>query len=211
MISPAPQLLIIGLTGGIGSGKSAAARHFEELGAEVIDTDAISHALTAAGGPAIPALRQRFGDNVAGADGALDRSALRQRVFADAAERTALEAILHPMIRAEVARRLADTRRPYAIVVVPLLVESGAYRTLCRRIAVVDCSEATQLERTMRRSQLSEEQVGAIMRAQATRSQRLAVADDVILNEGSLEDLRSQVRRLHEEYGVLSAAERTKS
>lgn len=202
---PSSAPLVIGLTGGIGSGKSAAAQHFASLGAGVIDTDAISHALTAPGGRALPLLRERFGPGVLGHDGALDRTALRQRVFANPEERHALEEILHPMIRAEVADALASNRQAYVIVVVPLLVETGAYRSLCRRVVVVDCSEQTQIDRTMRRSRLSAEQVGAIMSAQATRAQRLALADDVIDNDGTLEHLNAQVEALHRRYMTLAA------
>lgn len=196
-------LAIIGLTGGIGSGKSAAAQHFGALGAEIVDTDAIAHALTAPQGKALRLLRERFGDAMFNADGTLHRAALRQHVFANPVERVALEGILHPMIRAEVADAISHTRRPYVMIVVPLLVESGAYRSLCRRIAVVDCSEATQIARTMRRSQLTEQQVRAIMAAQVDRATRLAVADDVIHNDGTLEELHAQVARLHQRYVTL--------
>lgn len=203
MSAKTPSRPIIGLTGGIGSGKSAAAQYFGALGAEIIDTDAIAHALTAPQGKALGPLRERFGNLMFDAHGNLDRAALRQHVFADPAERQALEGILHPMIRSEVADAIARTRRPYAMIVVPLLVETGAYRTLCRRIAVVDCSEATQIARTMRRSQLTEQQVRAIMAVQIDRATRLAAADDVIHNDGTLEELHAQVARLHQQYLTL--------
>lgn len=206
MSVPASPRPIIGLTGGIGSGKSAAAEHFASLGADIVDTDAISHALTAPGGRALTALRQRFGASIFSSDGSLDRAVLRQRVFSDTQERRALEDILHPMIRSDVGEALASARGPYAILVVPLLVESGAYRGNCQRVLVVDCSEETQIARTMQRSHLSAEQVRAIMAAQATRAQRLAAADDVIDNDGTLTHLHRQVETLHSRYLTLAAA-----
>lgn len=188
---------LVGLTGGIGSGKSAAARIFEELGADVIDTDALSHELTSPAGAAIPAIRQEFGSAVIDANGALDRAAMRARAFADESVRRRLEAILHPMIRSEVDRRIASSAAPYVVLVVPLLVETGFGRRRLARVTVVDCSEETQMARTMARSGLTGEQVQAIMAAQATRAQRLAIADDVIANDGELTALRTEVERLH--------------
>jgi dephospho-CoA kinase len=197
--------LLVGLTGGIGSGKSAAADLFAELGAAVVDTDVIAHRLTVPGGAAMPRIREAFGDGVIAPDGALDRAAMRKRVFADAAAKARLEAILHPLIRAEADRLCAEARAPYVVLVVPLLVESGGYRSRVQRVAVVDCSERIQVERVMRRSGLSEEEARAIMAAQATREQRLAAADDVIDNGGDLAALRAQVERLHRAYLKLSA------
>lgn len=201
---------VVGLTGGIGSGKSAAADEFAALGATVIDTDAIAHALTTAGGSAMPALRATFGDAVIAPDGALDRAAMRQRAFADPAERQRLEAILHPLIRTEVdarIRRLAGTDfSRYVILVVPLLVESGSYRDRVDRIAVVDCPEELQVARVMTRSGLDIETVRAIVAAQASRQARLAAADDIILNDGSRDKLASGVRALHARYIDLARA-----
>lgn len=191
---------IVGLTGGIGSGKSAAAEMFREFGAAVVDTDAIAHELTAAGGGALAALREAFGAEILAADGALDRAAMRARVFGDGPARQRLEAILHPMIRTEVDARIARSNAPYVILVVPLLVETGFGRRRLARVAVVDCSEETQLARTMARSALSAEQVRAIMAAQATRAQRLACADDIIPNEGDVAALRREVEHLHVRY-----------
>ena len=193
---------VVGLTGGIGSGKSAAADLFAERGILVVDTDAIAHALTAPGGAAMPAIRAEFGATVAAADGALDRAAMRAIVFADPAARQRLEAILHPMIRRESERLLAAdaARSPYAILMVPLLIEAGSYRERVDRIAVVDCAEATQIARVMGRNGLAREEVQRILAAQATRAERLAVADDVIDNDGDLAALRPQIERLHVNY-----------
>lgn len=194
---------VVGLTGGIGSGKSAAADAFAALGAHVVDTDAIAHALTAPGGAALPALRAAFGAAAFAPDGALDRAALRRQVFADPAARARLEAILHPMIRAEAEarlRRAASADFPYALLVVPLFIETGAYREHVDRIAVVDCPEEMQIARTMARSGLTRAEVEAIMAAQVARAARRAVADDVIDNTGDLATLRQQVAALHDRY-----------
>jgi dephospho-CoA kinase len=196
---------IVGLTGGIGSGKSAAARLFEALGAAVVDTDVIAHELTAAGGAAIGPIRAAFGDGVIDAHGALDRVAMRRKVFADASAKGRLEAILHPMIRTEADRRCATAKAPYVVLVVPLLVESGDYRNRVQRIVVVDCPEEVQLARVMSRSGLDAQEVGAIMAAQAGRQQRLAAADDVIDNSGDLSSLRRQVEALHRRYLKMAA------
>lgn len=196
---------IVGLTGGIGSGKSAAATLFEEFGAAVVDTDAIAHALTAPGGTAIAPIRDAFGDEVVAPNGALDRAAMRRKVFTDAQAKGRLEAILHPMIRAEADRRSAAARAPYVVLVVPLLVESGGYRSRVQRIAVVDCPEAVQVARVMSRSGLSAEEARAIMAAQVSREARLAVADDVIDNGGELAALRPQIEALHRRYLEMAA------
>jgi dephospho-CoA kinase len=191
---------LVGLTGGIGSGKSAAARIFQELGAEVIDTDALSHELTSCGGAAIAAIREQFGPEVIDANGALDRAAMRVRAFGDESVRRRLEAILHPMIRAEADQRIARSTAPYVVLVVPLLVETGFGRARLSRVAVVDCGEETQVARTTARSALADGQVRAIMAAQASRAERLAIADDVINNHGELAALRAEVERLHCSY-----------
>ena len=190
----------IGVTGGIGSGKSRAAGMFGELGAGVVDTDAISHELTGPGGRALPAIAGAFGNKVIAGDGSLDRTAMRELVFADPAHRARLEGILHPLIREETRGRAAGLHAPYVLLVVPLLLETGGYRDLIRRTLVIDCEEAQQVSRTMQRSGLTEEAVRAIMAAQLPRPQRLARADDVIRNDGSTEHLRSQVVALHQQY-----------
>lgn len=198
---------VVGLTGGIGSGKSAAAEEFARLGASVVDTDAIAHELTRAGGGAIPEVERLFGAEVIGADGAMDRAKVRARVFADPAAKRALEALLHPMIRDESRRRIASAEGPYVLHVVPLLIESADYRMRVDRVLVVDCPEALQIERVRARSGLSEAQVRAILASQASRAERLAAADDVIDNGGSLDALREQVAALHRRYLEYSKAE----
>jgi dephospho-CoA kinase len=196
---------IVGLTGGIGSGKSAAAAIFARLGIPVIDTDAIAHELTAAGGAAIAPIRNTFGSGFIAPDGALDRSKMRDAVFADAAAKRRLEAILHPLIRNETEARTNDAKGPYVVQVVPLLVESESYREHVQRVLVVDCREETQVARTMDRSRLGDDQVRAIMAAQAPRAARRAAADDIIDNDGELARLRPQVEALHERYLALAA------
>jgi len=193
---------VVGLTGGIGSGKSAAAGLFAEMGAGIVDTDAIARELTASGGAALRQIRMAFGEDMIARDGSLDRGAMRRLVFGDAAAKARLEAILHPMIRIEADLRCMQSTAPYVVLVVPLLVETGFYRGRLDRVLVVDCDEATQVSRTMARSGLQAEQVRAIMATQASRAQRLEVADDVIDNGGDLAGLRVQVLRLHASYLV---------
>lgn len=195
---------VVGLTGGIGSGKSAAADLFAAHGAAVIDTDAIAHALTKAGGAAMPAIRAEFGAAVVAGDGALDRAAMRAMAFADPSARKRLEAILHPLIRDEGERQLAAATAPYAVLVVPLLIEAGDYRKRVNRIAVVDCAETTQIARVMSRSGLARAEIERILAAQATRAERLAAADDVIDNDGELVALPAQIERLHANYLALA-------
>lgn len=192
--------LTVGVTGGIGSGKSVAADYFRGLGAEVIDTDQIAHDLTRSGAPALIAIRAAFGDKVFNEDGRLERGRLRARVFSDPDAKAQLEAILHPLIRTEVSRRIVGSQAPYRILVVPLLLETGAYRDVIDRVLVVDCVEAQQIERTMRRSGLTAEDVRAIMAAQMPRAQRLKQADDVLYNDGHLDTLRRDVEKLHQVY-----------
>ena len=194
----------VGLTGGIGCGKSSAAKIFQELGATVVDTDDIAHELTASGGVALAAIRREFGADYIAADGGLDRSRMRQRAFSDPAARKRLEAILHPLIRNESKARIAAARGPYVIVVVPLLLETGAYSALIERVLVVDCDEAHQLERTTRRSGLNDAEVRAIMAAQLPRAARLAAADDVLHNDADLETLSREARALHAKYLALA-------
>ena len=193
--------LAIGLTGGIGSGKSTVAALWVAHGAMLVDTDAIAHALTAPGGAAMPALRQRFGGAVAAPDGALDRSQMRQLVFADADAKRALEAILHPMIGAEAQRQAAAAATPgrSSVVVfdVPLLTESSAWRARCQRILVLDCPAATQVQRVMARSGWTAAQVERVISLQAPRAARRAIADAVIHNDGlSPEALAAEVAAL---------------
>lgn len=189
----------IGLTGGIASGKSAVSALFSALGVPVIDTDEIARAVVAPGTPLLDRIVERFGPGVLGADGALERRALRDIVFADSGARADLEALTHPAIRAEMERRSAAAGGPYQIVAIPLLVESNA-RSRVDRVLVVDCSEETQLRRLQARDGATRAQAEAILAAQATRAARLAAADDLITNEGDLSALRAQVERLHTRY-----------
>ena len=193
-------MFVIGLTGGIGSGKSTAAGVFGDLGAAVVDTDEIARELTVPGGAAIPAIRERFGADFLTPDGALDRTRMRLLVFRDQAAKKKLEAILHPLIRAEAVARIAAAVQPYVVAVVPLLLETGAYRELTDRVLVVDCPEEEQVRRAAQRSGLTDEDVRAIMAAQLPRAERLARADDVLENTGSIARLRAQVARLHAKY-----------
>jgi dephospho-CoA kinase len=196
---------VVGLTGGIGSGKSAVGDLFAARGIAVIDTDAIAHELTAPGGAAMPAIRAEFGDAAAAADGALDRAAMRAIVFAAPSARKRLEGILHPMIRIESERRLAAAESPYVIYMVPLLVESGDYHKRVNRVAVVDCREETQIARVMQRNGLARPDIERILAAQASRAERLAAADDVIDNDGALAELAPRIDQLHQSY-LASAA-----
>jgi dephospho-CoA kinase len=191
---------VVGVTGGIGSGKTTAVNLFEKLGASVVDTDAIAHALTQPGGAAIPAISEHFGTAYVQPDGGLDRGAMRARVFSDPAARHELEGILHPMIRERSKAQVEAASGPYVLLVVPLLVEGGSYRSTVDRVLVIDCDEAQQVERVRRRSGLSEGQVRAIMATQATRAQRLQAADDVIHNDAGESELAERVRALHARY-----------
>jgi dephospho-CoA kinase len=202
-------IFVVGLTGGIGSGKSAAADEFARLGATVVDTDAIAHELTGRGGAAIAQIERIFGNSVIGESGAMDRDRMRERVFADPVAKKALEALLHPMIRDESRRRIAAARGPYVVHVVPLLIESADYRTRVDRVLVVDCPEEMQVERVRARSGLSEAQVRAIIASQATRTERLAAADDVVDNRGTIDALRKQVAAFHHNYLQYSEAARS--
>jgi dephospho-CoA kinase len=196
----------VGLTGGIGSGKSAAAQVFEELGTTVIDTDALAHALTAPGGAAIAPIRAAFGADYLTPEGALSRARMRELVFADAAKKRLIESILHPMIRARTSELAQAARSPYVILMVPLLIESRDYRRRCQRILVVDCPEELQLARVMARSGLDAAQVRTIMATQVGRAARLVAADDVIDNSQDPAHLRRQVEELHARYLQLAAA-----
>ena len=198
--------LVVGLTGGIGSGKSAAAAEFGRLGATVVDTDAIARQLTVAGGPAMAQVRRLFGDDFVDAAGALDRAKMRKLAFRDPAAKKKLEQLVHPLIRAESELRIAAASGPYVIHVVPLLVESPGYRRRVTRVLVVDCPQDVQVERVRQRSKLPEEEIRRIVASQAKREERLAAADDVIDNSGSLDALHKQVRELHPKYLELSRA-----
>lgn len=193
---------ILGLTGGIGSGKSAAALHFAALGVHVVDADQAARLVVAPGQPALGQIAAHFGPDVLLPDGGLDRTALRERIFTDPAQRQWLEALLHPLIRQEIDRELALAESPYAILMSPLLVESGQYRRV-RRVLVVDVPESVQLSRTVARDSTSEEQVRAILKVQASREERLKHADDVLVNDRDLAGLQQDVERLHHFYLTL--------
>lgn len=193
---------VLGLTGGIGSGKSAVAEEFGRLGVHWVDADHAARWVVEPGRPALGLIAERFGETVLAADGSLDRAVLRDLVFRDPDQRKWLEQLLHPLIRQEVAEHLARASSPYAIMVSPLLVESGQYRQV-DRVLVVDVPVALQLERAARRDQASETHIRAILEAQASREERLRHADDVLINDRDLEWLKSEVERLHNFYLTL--------
>lgn len=202
--SPATGIPCIGLTGGIGSGKSTVARLFEKLGACIVDTDAISHQLTEPGGEAIPEIRAAFDDDFITTVGALDRDRMRQRVFSDTDAKARLQQILHPRILAASQARLTQCGpAPYVILMVPLLLESPAFMDLVQRVLVVDCAEQQQVARVMLRSKLDEKAVRAIIAQQISRNDRLKQADDVIHNEGTLDELELHISELHRLYASL--------
>ena len=203
--------LCIGLTGGIGCGKSTVARLFGELGAPVVDTDAISHTITQTGTDGFDAIIQRFGPGFRQADGSLDRGKLRKLIFTDAVAKQGLEAILHPLIYTNVLEAIARCDAPYILIVVPLLFETDRYLPLIQRSVVVDCPEESQIERTVKRSGWAENDVRAIMAHQLSRAARLARADDIINNENGEGALRPQVAALHAEYLTLAPAIAPKS
>nr|WP_308605737.1 dephospho-CoA kinase [Massilia sp. DJPM01] len=192
------------MTGGIGCGKTAVSDRFAALGASIIDTDLIAHALTMPGGAAMDALLHEFGPAFVSTDGALDRVRMRELVFSDPAAKARLEAILHPRIRAATAAAATVASGAYLIYVVPLLIESGGWRERVARVLVIDCPEEVQIARVMRRNAMSEAQVRAIMANQASRAARLAAADDVLVNDGSLEALDRQIALLHAQYLAFS-------
>lgn len=196
--------LLIGLTGGIGSGKTTVANLFAARGVALVDTDLIAHALTGPGGAAMPAIAKAFGDSVLAPDGRLDRATMRALVFTDPDARARLEAILHPMIRAQAASELEQAQGLYAMLVVPLMVESGAWLDRLDRLLVVDCPTEVQIDRVMKRSALSREQVLAIMATQASREVRLQAADDTIDNRDTPDALPDQVDALHAVYSALA-------
>ncbi len=198
-------MLIIGLTGGLGAGKTAASQAFSRLGVPVIDADDISHALTAREGRALGPIRDAFGLGVFEPDGSLSRSKLRALVLQDVQAKQRLESILHPMIRREVERLIQDmAENPYVLLVIPLLVETGAYDDLLDRVLVIDCSEATQIRRALARGSWSEAEIRGMLAKQASREKRLDRADDVINNEGDESGLRQQVIAFNEKYRQLA-------
>jgi dephospho-CoA kinase len=197
---------LVGLTGGIGSGKSTVAGMFAAHGVRIVDTDLISHQLTQAGGEAIPAIRDAFGAHLIDPIGALDRSEMRELVFANPSEKKRLEAILHPLIFQQTQRQATSpTAAPYTLIVVPLLFESGRYAGWLHRVITVDCPEDAQIARTIRRSNLDEAAVRAIMAQQLSRSERLRLANEVIRNDSDLHGLQNQVDAMHRRLCELAA------
>lgn len=195
------QMYVVGLTGGIGCGKSEAARQFARLGVPVVDVDIISHSLTATGEPILDEIAKLFGMDFLTAEGALNRAKLRTHVFSNPAERKKLEALLHPAIQNRAIAQINDIRTrlqpPYLVLVVPLLFESNSYQSIVNRTVVIDCDESEQIKRTMARSQLSESEVKAIIQAQIPRATRRERADEVIENNSSVEDLIEKVGNFH--------------
>lgn len=198
--APHATAFTVGLTGGIGSGKSLVADLFAARGATVIDTDAIAHAMTAPHGPAMQRIADEFGPDYVAADGSMDRARMRELVFSAPGAKQRLEAILHPMIREAANAAAVLAQGPYTIFAVPLLVEAGGWRARVARVLVIDCPESLQVARVMARNGLDEGQVRAIMANQATRAERLAAADDVVLNDSGIDELGPQVERLHRQY-----------
>jgi dephospho-CoA kinase len=200
-------MFAVGLTGGIGSGKSTVADLFAARGVTIVDTDLIAHRITAPHGVAMPKIATEFGAAFIAPDGSLDRARMRTLVFSDESARRRLEAITHPLIRTETERAKLEATGPYVMLVVPLLVESGSWKTRVQRVLTVDCGVETQVERVMRRNGFTREQVLAIMARQATREARLAAADDVIVNEDTtIEALGMRVDSLHKRYLFLAHA-----
>ncbi len=197
-------MFIVALTGGIGSGKSEAAKQFAQLGVPIVDTDVISHALTAAGSPMLDRIADLFGQDVINEDNSLNRTRLRAKVLSNPAERIKLEGLLHPAIYDNALAQLEDNEQKlnpcYQILVIPLLFENNRYQNLVNKILVIDCNEATQISRAMARSKLSEQEVKAIMAAQTTRTTRLKGADEIIENNDSLTELTEKVRQMHNKF-----------
>ncbi|MCU8463126.1 dephospho-CoA kinase [Vibrio vulnificus] len=200
--------LVIGLTGGIASGKTTVANLFQQhFAIDIVDADIVARQVVAPGSAGLTAIVDHFGVDILTNEGELDRGQLRQRIFAHSEEKQWLNALLHPMIRRKMIEDLAQVSSPYALLVVPLLVENQL-QTLCDRVLVVDVEEKTQLQRTMDRDGVDEQQVRAILKAQASRHERLALADDVIKNESKDQDLLQQITDLHQKYLAMSKQNR---
>ena len=197
-------MFVVGITGGIGSGKTTVSDLFAELGVKIIDADVSARTIVEPGQPALEEIASTFGSDVIQADGHLNRPALREIVFADPKKRLQLEAITHPAIRKDMLEQLKQCQDDYAILVLPLLIDTGQWEMMIDRVLVVDIDEHTQLERVMERDQLSEEQVNQIFDAQISREERLAAADDIIINNHGLDHLRQEVAHYHGVYSVMA-------
>ena len=200
------EIPLIGLTGGIGSGKTAVSMLLAEFGAGVIDTDLISHQITAPGGKAIPLIATAFGEDFINPEGALNRPKMRTLVFKDTGARQILEQITHPLIQQETVKQafeLAKSKVPYLVFVVPLLIESGTWLKLIDYLVVVDCPEETQIQRVMRRNNMTRPEVENILKAQTSRNARLAAANAIIENQGSLDSLKLEVLKLHQDLLII--------
>lgn len=195
---------VVGLTGGIGCGKSSASQFFSDLGIDVIDTDVIARQLTQADGQAIEQIRETFGNTFLASNGSLNREKMRNLVFSDFDSKVKLEKILHPLILNEVVQLVKEGKSPYIVVVIPLLLELKDYDDLIDRVLVIDCEEHQQISRTMARNQLSEQFVRAVMVAQISREDRLQKADDVIFNNQDIDFLKMQIARMHDKYMIMS-------
>lgn len=193
--------MIVALTGGIGSGKSEAARQFEALGVPIVDADVIAHALTATGQPILNEISRIFGADFLNADDTLNRAKLREHIFNNPSERLKLEALIHPAIHNQALKQLADNEErfhpPYQILVLPLLFENNRYDGLADKIIVIDCDESLQIRRAMARSHISESVVKEMMNAQVTRNVRIKAADEIIINDGTIAELQEKVIRVH--------------
>jgi len=195
---------VVGLTGGIGCGKSTVSRLFADLGITIVDTDILAKKFTEVNGLAVNAIREAFGDGCINSVGAVDRVKMLDLIFSDNNARTRLEKILHPLILKEVTIQIKEITEAYIIIVVPLLFETHDYDNTVERVLVVDCSESLQLLRTITRSRLSEEKVKAIMATQVTRQRRLQLADDIITNDHDIDSLKRQVLTLHKKYLIFA-------
>ena len=197
---------VVGVTGGIGSGKSAATAEFERLGITVVDADIVSRQVVMPGSPCLQAIAEHFGSDLLTDKGGLDRKALRQKIFSDPAEKDWLNSLLHPAIREKILAQLEQASSPYVILSAPLLLENNLDK-YCQRVLVVDVPEELQLQRTIQRDESPKEEVEAIMKAQLSREARLRKADDILNNEGSIDELRQQVNQLHQRYLAATVAQ----
>ena len=192
-------MLIIGLTGGIGSGKSVASDKFASLGITVVDADVASRTVVEPGMPALKEIESHFGSEIIGEDGKLDRAKLREVIASDTEKRKWLESILHPRIGDQIAKEISESTSPYTLFVAPLLLETNS-QDMCERVVVVDVPKEVQVERTVKRDEVSTDQVEQIVSAQMEREKRLEKADDLLLNIGTIEELEKKVEELHEKY-----------